>query len=72
MDIMDFFKKYKWRIIAVTVGVIFTALIFTIGFWRTLLLLVIVGIAYFIGTLLDEGGRERVKAFFRGLFHKNG
>ena len=33
-----------------------------------LLLFAIVGIAYFIGTLLDEGGRGRVKEFFLGLF----
>ena len=45
-------------------------LIFTIGFWRTLLLFAIVGIAYFIGTLLDEGGRTRVKDFFAGLFQR--
>ncbi len=72
MDFMEFFRKYKWRVIGVALGVVFAALIFTIGFWRTLLLLVIVGIAFFIGTLLDEGGRERVGDFFRGLFHKNG
>lgn len=38
--------------------------------WRTLLLFAIVGIAYFIGTLLDEGGRTRVKDFFAGLFQR--
>ena len=46
-------------------------LLFTIGFWKTLLLFVIVGAAFFIGTLLDEGGRGRVGDFFRSLFTKN-
>ena len=39
-------------------------------FWKTLLLFVLVGIAFFIGTLLDEGGRARVGDFFRSLFKK--
>lgn len=65
---MSFFEKYKWRIIAVIAAIVVVILIFTINFWRTLLLLVVVGIAYLIGYLMDEGGRERVKEFFKGLF----
>ena len=72
MDLMEFFNKYKWRIIGVIFAVIFTILVFTINFWRTLLLFVIVGLAYFIGTLMDEGGRERVREFFRSLFGPRG
>ncbi len=72
MDLMEFFNKYKWRIIGVIFAVIFTILVFTINFWRTLLLFVIVGLAYFIGTLMDEGGRERVREFFRSLFGHRG
>ena len=52
------------------VGVLVAVLFLLIGFWRTLLLTAIVGAAYFIGTLLDEGGRTRVKEFFCGLFQK--
>jgi uncharacterized membrane protein len=72
MDPMEFFSKYKWRILGVIFAVIFTILVFTINFWRTLLLFVIVGVAYFIGTLMDEGGRERVREFFRSLFGHRG
>ena len=72
MDPVEFFQKYKWRVIGVVFAIIFTILVFTINFWRTLLLFVIVGIAYFIGTLMDEGGRERVGAFFRSLFGGRG
>ncbi len=67
-DFFAFCRLYKWRILSVCCGILFAILIFTIGFWRTLLLFAIVGIAYFIGTLLDEGGRGRVKEFFLGLF----
>lgn len=67
-DFFAFCRLYKWRILSVCFGILFTILIFTIGFWRTLLLFTIVGAAYFFGTLLDEGGRTRVKEFFTGLF----
>ena len=72
MGPVEFFQKYKWRVIGVVFAIIFTILVFTINFWRTLLLFVIVGIAYFIGTLMDEGGRGRVKEFFGRLFGPRG
>ena len=43
-DFFAFCRLYKWRIISVCFGILFTILIFTIGFWRTLLLFAIVGI----------------------------
>ncbi len=64
----EFFKKFKWRIILVAFGILFAALIFSIGFWRTLLLFAIVGVCLLFGTLLDQGGRERVQQFFATLF----
>lgn len=64
----EFFKKYKWRILLVAFGILFTILIFSIGFWRTLLLFAIVAVCLLFGTLLDQGGRERVRQFFSALF----
>lgn len=58
------FEKYKWRIIGIAFGVLIAILIFTIGFWRTLLLGVIVGVCFFIGRMLDNGSAEELKAFF--------
>ncbi len=63
-------EKYKWRIIAVLVGVVLTILLLTIGFWRTLLLLVIVAVCYFIGMLLDHGGKESLDGILQALFKK--
>lgn len=68
MNFMEFWVKYKWRILSVLFALVFTAILFTIGFWKTILLFVIVGIAFFIGSLLDEGGRARVSEFFRSIF----
>ena len=64
MNFFEFWNQYKWRIISVLFAIVFAAFLFTIGFWKTLLLFVLVGIAFFIGTLLDEGGRARVGEFF--------
>ena len=68
---MSFFGKYKWRIISVSIGIIVAILIFTINFWRTLLLISLLGLAYFIGYLFDDGGREKVKQFLNQLFNKD-
>ncbi len=68
MNFFEFWNQYKWRIISVLFAIVFAAFLFTIGFWKTLLLFVLVGIAFFIGTLLDEGGRARVGEFFRSIF----
>lgn len=71
MDFLQFIKQYKWRIIAVACGLLLTLLLLTIGFWRTLLLFVIVGIAFFIGNLLDRDGRDGVARFFKSIFTKD-
>lgn len=68
MNFFEFWNQYKWRIISVLFAIVFAAFLFTIGFWKTLLLFVLVGIAFFIGTLLDEGGCARVGDFFRSIF----
>lgn len=59
------FEKYKWRIIGVAFGLLVAILIFTINFWRTLLLFLIVGICFYVGRMLDNGSAEELKAFFR-------
>ncbi len=67
-DFKQFFRDHRWAVLGVLLGLVVTILIFTINFWRTLLLVAIVVVCYIVGTLLDQGGVERVKAFFRELF----
>lgn len=66
----DFFGKNKWTILLVFIGLVFTILIFSIGFWRTILLCVILAVCFLLGYLLDRGGRDNVKSFFSSLFKK--
>lgn len=70
-DFMAFCKQYKWRILGVAIGLLFCILVFTIGFWRTLLLSLVVSVCFYFGALLDKGGRNQLAEFFARLFRKN-
>ena len=63
-------KEYKWRIIGIVAGIVLAILLFTIGFWRTLLLLALVAICYVIGRHLDNGGKEELDKAIGRLFSK--
>jgi len=61
--------EYRWRIIGVAGGILLTILIFTLGFWRTLLLAAIVAVCYLLGNYIDQGGKasgfaEAIAALF--------
>lgn len=68
---MEFFKAHKFTILLVLFGLILTILFFTIGFWRTILLILILALCLFAGILLDKGGAEGFRDFFRKLFTKD-
>lgn len=67
---LEFVKNHKFTVMFVAIGLVLTILFFTIGFWRTLLLLVILGLCFLIGYLLDQGGPDSIKEFFTKLFSK--
>ena len=67
---LEFVKNHKFTVLFVALGLVLTILFFTIGFWRTLLLLVILGLCFLIGYLLDQGGPDSIKEFFTKLFSK--
>ena len=48
-EFRQFLKEYKWRVIGIAGGILLAVLIFTIGFWRTLLLTAITALCYFVG-----------------------
>ena len=67
---LEFVKNHKFTVLFVAIGLVLTILFFTIGFWRTLLLIVILGLCFLIGYLLDQGGPDSIKEFFTKLFSK--
>lgn len=71
MDFSEFLKKYKWTVLCVIAGILLTILLLTIGFWKTLLLLIVVALCFAIGYILDRGEWTSVKTYFRNLFHKD-
>ena len=70
-EFRQFLKEYKWRVIGVAGGILLAVLIFTIGFWRTLLLTAITALCYFVGCILDKGGKEGLQEALSRLFRKN-
>lgn len=67
---LEFVKTHKFTVILVFIGLVLSILFFTIGFWRTILLFLILAICFLIGYLLDQGGPEGIKEFFHKLFGK--
>ncbi len=67
---LEFVKTHKYTVLFVALGLVLSILFFTIGFWRTLFLLVILALCFLIGYLLDQGGPEGIKEFFTKLFSK--
>jgi uncharacterized membrane protein len=66
-----FVKEHKFTAILLVIGFILAILFFTIGFWRTLLLALILAVCFLFGYLLDQGGIEGVKDFFTKLFSRD-
>lgn len=69
-QLKEYLSTYHFTILFVIVGIVFSVLIMTIGFWRVILLSIIVGICFFIGMLMDRGGWGMVKAFFDKILPK--
>jgi len=69
-DLLTFLKQYKWRVITVCTGIVIAILLFTIGLWRTLLLLAIIAAGYMVGKKLDKDGTESFDEAVSKLFKK--
>lgn len=69
-ELKAFLKEYRWRVIGIAAGIVLAVLLFSIGFWRTLLLIALVAVCYIIGRHLDNGGKEELDRVIGGLFRK--
>ena len=68
--IVKMFQEHRWACLCVRGALIVGIMILALGFWQTVLLLVLVGAAGGIGYLLDKGGWPEVSRFFSQLFGK--
>ncbi|MFC4736888.1 DUF2273 domain-containing protein [Bacillus daqingensis] len=60
------FKRYRGRILGLLAAVLFTILLFTVGFWYTVLIFTILILGYLIGRLFDQD--VDVAAYLDALF----
>lgn len=67
---LEFVKSHKFTVLLVLLGLVLSILFFTIGFWRTILLFIILALCFLIGYLLDQSGPDGIKEFFSKLFSK--
>jgi len=66
--LQNFFRQNKWAVLLAAIGLVLMILFFAFGFFKTILVLAVVAACFFIGGLMDKGGIEEVKNFFRKLF----
>ena len=66
----EFIKDHPWTVLLVVIGLIVAILLVTIGFFKTLLIAVIVGVAFYIGRALDRNGGADIKNKVSDLFSK--
>lgn len=66
----ELIKEYRWTVILAVAGLVLTILLFTIGFFKTLLLFAVVGVCVVLGLTLDREGIDGVKALFGKIFKK--
>ena len=66
----QFYGEHKWLCIMAVAALVLGILFLCIGFWRTLLLAILVAFGVLIGTLLDRGGWSAVKDFFATIIQK--
>ncbi|MGT2665961.1 DUF2273 domain-containing protein [Streptococcus rifensis] len=53
---MEFLNRYKYPIVGGLIGLILVSLIMTLGFWKTILLILAVGIFAYLGALFQDSG----------------
>ncbi|MBR6039061.1 MAG: hypothetical protein IKP38_01085 [Clostridia bacterium] len=63
----EFIQEHKWAVILSIIALIIVLLIYLIGWW-TLLVGILIAVAIFFGRMIDKGGFDAVKDFFRNLF----
>lgn len=66
----NFITSHKWTVLLTAGSAIVITLLLTIGFWKTLLIVSLLGIAFFVGFFADKYGFSWFKDQFSKLFDK--
>lgn len=66
--VLEFVRTNRGKVAGGAIGLLIAILIFTINFWRTLLLFLLIGVGVYLGSHADGGGRlqEIVDRIFKG------
>ncbi len=51
---MNYFKEYRYPITGDIIGALLAGCIFTIGFWKMILLLLLIGLGIYVGVFLKK------------------
>ncbi len=74
-DVIEFIKQHKHAVILTSLGLLTAILMLTIGFFSTLLIILLSAVCFLYGWLLDKygfsGANEVIRDFFKKLFGKH-
>ncbi|MBO4880040.1 MAG: DUF2273 domain-containing protein [Clostridia bacterium] len=74
-DIQAFWTKHKAKIILTFLGLVTAVLMLSIGFFRTLLIMLLTGLCFLYGWLIDKfgfsGANKAIADFFKRLFKRS-
>lgn len=65
-----FVASHKWTLLLTIGSAVILTLLLTIGFWKTLLIVSLIGIAFFVGFFADKYGFSWFKEQLSKLFDK--
>ena len=68
---LEFLRRHKWSCILCVIGIVIAVLMLTIGFWRTLLITVVIGLCFAVGFVLDTEGPGGFARIFRQITGKD-
>ena len=67
-SVVAFLRKHRGAIIGALIGLVLCILWFTLGFWRTLLIIAMVIACGYLGSLLSRIGFEGIARFLDKIF----
>jgi len=67
-SLISFIKNHRGKVVGITLGVVFGALVWHIGFWFSVFLVLCATVGLYFGSKHDKG--EKLAAFFDNIMTK--